>query len=256
MEFAIIRTFEHVADEVVGGILSTFLITPSEIAHRKDKIHDRKSYPKWRGRAFPFMADMRGNVIARSITLTGLVENSKMTSSDIVGGTITGALIRTSTSGARVEMDAKGWRTYDSSGRERISINANDQFGMNAISFAKSDGSGAGTINGGDTVFQMYSFGDMLLAALNGGRLFLGSGGGFVDFSGATVLGLTIDSVSNLRSTISAIQSSTANSATKGTSTGSAGPYNCGIPIGTKLATDSGGYYTWEGVPAHTHTQQ
>ncbi len=58
-----------------------------------------------------------------------------------------------STSGARIEIDRNGWRTYDSAWRERISINANDSYGMNAISFAKSNGGGTGTINGGDTVF-------------------------------------------------------------------------------------------------------
>ncbi len=43
--------------------------------------------------------------------------------------------------------------------------------------------------------------------------------------------------------------------ATKGADTGSAGPFNCGIPIGTVFKDVNGVPYTWQGVPAHTHTQ-
>lgn len=43
--------------------------------------------------------------------------------------------------------------------------------------------------------------------------------------------------------------------ATSGASTGSGGGANAGIPIGTKLAIDGGGYVVWNGVPSHSHTQ-
>ncbi|WP_340397807.1 hypothetical protein NST50_05345 [Paenibacillus sp. FSL E2-0202] len=43
--------------------------------------------------------------------------------------------------------------------------------------------------------------------------------------------------------------------ATSGASTGSGGGANAGIPIGTKLAVDGGGYVVWNGVPSHSHTQ-
>ncbi|MEK4142130.1 hypothetical protein NST48_14335 [Paenibacillus sp. FSL M7-0547] len=43
--------------------------------------------------------------------------------------------------------------------------------------------------------------------------------------------------------------------ATSGVSTGSGGGANAGIPIGTKLAVDGGGYVVWNGVPSHSHTQ-
>lgn len=42
---------------------------------------------------------------------------------------------------------------------------------------------------------------------------------------------------------------------TKGTETGSAGPFNGGIPIGTQLMTAGGGTVTWVGIAAHSHTQ-
>lgn len=43
--------------------------------------------------------------------------------------------------------------------------------------------------------------------------------------------------------------------AASGASTGSGGGANAGIPIGTKLAIDGGGYVVWNGVPSHSHTQ-
>lgn len=46
-----------------------------------------------------------------------------------------------------------------------------------------------------------------------------------------------------------------ATKATAGISTGSSGGANAGIPIGTKLAVDGGGYVVWNGVPPHSHTQ-
>ncbi|WP_342440022.1 hypothetical protein NSS79_15450 [Paenibacillus sp. FSL L8-0436] len=43
--------------------------------------------------------------------------------------------------------------------------------------------------------------------------------------------------------------------ATLGASTEPAGGANAGIPIGTKLTVDGGGYVVWNGVPSHTHMQ-
>lgn len=41
----------------------------------------------------------------------------------------------------------------------------------------------------------------------------------------------------------------------KGTQTGSAGSANGGIPIGTVFKDVNGVSYTWQGIPAHSHTQ-
>ncbi|MEK8206772.1 hypothetical protein NST41_14360 [Paenibacillus sp. FSL L8-0696] len=46
-----------------------------------------------------------------------------------------------------------------------------------------------------------------------------------------------------------------ASKANAGASTGSGGGANAGIPIGTKLALDGGGYVVWNGIPSHSHTQ-
>lgn len=50
------------------------------------------------------------------------------------------------------------------------------------------------------------------------------------------------------------LQNALDSKATAGGSTGSAGPYNCGIPIGANVMTTAGNF-TWGGVPSHTHTQ-
>ncbi|GAA0840450.1 hypothetical protein GCM10008915_35940 [Bifidobacterium pullorum subsp. gallinarum] len=152
----------------------------------------------------PFQVKMNGDVIARSITLTGQIENSSMQSSEITGGTITGALLRTAASGARVEIDLRGWRTYDSSNRERISINTDNTYGMNAIEFNKASGARSGSINGGDTLFQIQANNDMFL--MSTGTIYTQ---GNVSFSGGSVSGLTLpmSSVTGLVSEINALWS-------------------------------------------------
>jgi phage minor structural protein len=152
----------------------------------------------------PFQVKMNGDVIARSITLTGQIENSKMQSSEITGGTITGALLRTAATGARVEIDLRGWRTYDSSNRERISINTDNTYGMNAIEFNKASGARSGSINGGDTLFQIQANNDMFL--MSTGTIYTQ---GNVSFSGGSVSGLTLpmSSVTGLVSEINALWS-------------------------------------------------
>nr|WP_256989823.1 phage tail protein [Paenibacillus sp. VTT E-133280] len=149
----------------------------------------------------PFQVAMNGDVIARSIKLTGEIDNSKMYSSEIEGGVITGALIRTANTGARVEMDSRGWRTYDLSNIQRIGIISNSAYGMSAIEFNNSLGNSVATINGGDTVFSIYSKTDMIISAVNR-RLSLQ---GYVDFSSADVEGLGISSITGLQAEIASL---------------------------------------------------
>ncbi|CAM3235008.1 hypothetical protein HP548_01170 [Paenibacillus taichungensis] len=105
----------------------------------------------------PFRVDMAGNVVARSIKLTGQIDNSTMLSSliqasrivgnEIEGGTITGALIRTATGGRRVELDVQGFRSYDASGRTRIQIATTEDATAAAIIWRDTNGSSVGEIN-------------------------------------------------------------------------------------------------------------
>ncbi|WP_068616617.1 phage tail protein [Paenibacillus tuaregi] len=209
----------------------------------------------------PFRVDMAGNLTANKLTANSAqINTSNLSAStwkdgyfsgnitavgEITGGTITGALLRTSTSGARVEIDARGWRTYDSGGRQRISINTNDSYGMSAISFATSSGGGSGTINGSDSGMQLYSYGSMLIAALSGGTVqFQGT----VDFSNASPVGLTIDSVKDLRLLLSG-------KVDKGASTQptTAGAHNHGIRDGAQFKAIDGTVYTWNAYDGFTH---
>lgn len=189
----------------------------------------------------PFRVYMNGDVVARSITLTGQIENSTMVSS-----TITGGLIRTAASGARVEMDSTGWRTYDVTGRERISINANDTYGMSGITFMRAVSGASGTINGGDSFFQITSLVDMLLAAPGRYVYFNGT----VDFSNANgVIGITMSSINGLSSALS-------QKADRGVSTTSTtvAAHNHGIPDGTVLRTADGGTVTYRAYAGDTHS--
>lgn len=188
----------------------------------------------------PFRVGMNGHVVARSIELTGQIENSQMESS-----TITGGLIRTAASGARVELDSRGWRTYDAAGRERISIDANDYYGMSGISFNTSGGGGAGTINGGDTLFSVLSGNDMMISALSGTIYFQGR----VSFQDASLSGISIASISGLSSELN-------KKADKGVNTGSVtgGSHNHGIPDGTQFKDVTGKTWTWTSYSGFTHS--
>lgn len=178
----------------------------------------------------PFRVDMKGNLVANKLTANSAqIKSSNFSDGDIIGssinvgngkftvskagsiyaeggifsgGTITGALFRTAQSGARVETDYRGWRTYDANGRERISINIDDSFGMSGITFMRSSGGGSGVINGGDSYFQITSVIDMLLSAA-GNRIYLS---GAVEFLGS-VYGLSISSISGLQSELSNLRS-------------------------------------------------
>lgn len=229
VEFAARRTFEYVADEVVGGYLTMFIIQPEGVVSSRCVIRDRKPVRWLRDLSIPIHADMQGNAVLNKLTANSAnilssnikdgsivgssinVGNGKFTVSSagdvytqggvFVGGTITGALLRTAASGARVEVDAQGWRTYDSSGRQRISINSNDAQGMSAINFAGTNG-GGGYVNGGDSVFSIITTNDMLIAALGGNLTIQGN----VNFSGS-VSGIGISSISGLQTRLNSIDS-------------------------------------------------
>lgn len=58
-----------------------------------------------------------------------------------------------------------------------------------------------------------------------------------------------------LQQEITTLQNAISSKANSGVSTGSAGPFNGGIPIGTQLMVAGGGTVTWAGIAAHSHTQ-
>lgn len=173
---ALIRhVFESLAGTDIGGELTLYVMDTqgAELVSR-EKIKEAIAYP---------------------------VIDFQACASSLTGGTIIGAVIRTSDSGARYEVDSTGWRTYDSSNRQRISINANDQYGMSAIQFAGTNG-GGGYVNGGDSLFSIVTTNDMLIAALGGNLTIQGN----VNFSGS-VSGIGINTISGLQTRLNSIDS-------------------------------------------------
>lgn len=170
------------------------------------------TYRLWVGAADPtaaaFSVDKLGNVILSSATLAGYVPTGgaltdigpgnitgtyisagsittpKLSATAIDGMTITGALVRTSSSGARVQMNSStdALEVYDSSGVKRVLLDSDE------ITFINSGGATRGGIIANTTEVYLY--------ALNGGNLQLESIG-----SGFTVLFKIAGSVSGYFST-------------------------------------------------------
>ncbi|MEK4328902.1 phage tail protein [Paenibacillus sp. FSL R7-0312] len=101
-------TGRGIAAEVIAGVLGNFVRMEIGEGNNITKINPSgisAGHADWA--SAPFRVDMAGNVVARSITLTGLIEESTMTYSDIIAGTVTGAMFRTAAPGIypRVEID-------------------------------------------------------------------------------------------------------------------------------------------------------
>ncbi|MCY9532989.1 phage tail protein [Paenibacillus alvei] len=128
--------------------------------------------------AAPFRLDMKGNLIANSLTANyakifasdfrdGEIVGSSINigsgqftvdrngnmyagngrfRGEIDGTTFTGGLIRTSASGRRIELDQRGFRAVDASGTSRISIQTDSDQGIAGIGFNDSYGSWQGQI--------------------------------------------------------------------------------------------------------------
>ncbi|MBY0158186.1 hypothetical protein H0178_20715 [Cytobacillus firmus] len=127
--------FEHFSGGEIGGELDLYEVS-------------------YRGTEYLGRQPLRETVRFTTITPE---ENSRM-SVCLTGGTVTGALIRTGSSGRRIEVDAQGLRTYDGNGQNRIRINTGSDAGVASIVFNGSNGSYAGEINsyqnGGLTLFS------------------------------------------------------------------------------------------------------
>ncbi|WP_342438152.1 hypothetical protein NSS79_02495 [Paenibacillus sp. FSL L8-0436] len=102
--------FSRVSDVNVGGKLHAFFFDGRNIIVPKSSlwIRSKTQYPTWPSDKVPSTADMAGNVVARSIKLTGemtdsevistVIRASRIIGNEIEGGTITGAKIQTSNS--------------------------------------------------------------------------------------------------------------------------------------------------------------
>ncbi|WP_342428557.1 phage tail spike protein [Paenibacillus sp. FSL L8-0158] len=154
----------------------------------------------------PFRVDMQGNVVARSIKLTGQIDNSEMNASDIKastvnastirgskligneieGGIITGALFRTAREGRRIEINSNGLTAYNSRGGESISLGQyNDGGGL----LFMDNGSRRGSVYGDQNGFHLGNMAGVYIHSTDDMVYFSGE----VDFSQATVSGLKLE---------------------------------------------------------------
>ncbi|MNW40126.1 Fibronectin type III protein [compost metagenome] len=151
-----------------------------------------------------------GNLSAAGGTFTGTLVgvngtfSGTLNAATINGGTITGAWIRTAESGRRIEIDYRGWRSYDDSNVERISINYNNNAGMGGISFFNSSRSLMGELYASGGSFSLIGQSDMLIRSMGGWLSMQGS----IDFSSANVSGLSISQISGLSNRLSQVESS------------------------------------------------
>ncbi|MMZ54919.1 Prophage endopeptidase tail [compost metagenome] len=164
-----------------------------------------------------FRVDMQGNVVARSIKLTGQIDNSEMNASDIrastvnastirgskligneiEGGIITGALFRTAKEGRRIEINSNGLTAYNSRGGESISLGQyNDGGGL----LFMDNGSPRGSVYGDQNGLHLGNMAGVYIHSTDDMVYFSGE----VDFSQATVSGLKleVENIEGLRDTI------------------------------------------------------
>ncbi|MGR6763213.1 phage tail spike protein [Paenibacillus sp. T2-29] len=173
----------------------------------------------------PFRVDMQGNVVARSIKLTGQIDNSEMNASDIrastvnastirgskligneiEGGIITGTLFRTAKEGRRIEINSNGLTAYNSSGGEAISLG---QYANGAALLFMDNGSPRGSIFGDSDGFHVGNMGGVYIKSTDDMVYFQNE----INFTDATVSGLKlgVENIENLGDTIRELRNDTA----------------------------------------------
>ncbi|WP_018755211.1 phage tail spike protein [Paenibacillus terrigena] len=214
----------------------------------------------------PARIDMQGNAVFNKLTANsaqintsnvngstwkdGYFTGNVTAQGEITGGTITGALIRTAASGQRIELDASGLYAKDSSNRIRVSIAQSGKYGVAGVELSDESGSFRGGVYG---VYEGLYLEAPKMMNLYSPRIAMN---GFVDFGNASVSGISKSSITGLDTELTSIRLQIDGKASKGSQTDSAGPYNCGIPIGTQFKSTDGAVYTWAGVPSHSHNQR
>ncbi|MEK5181725.1 phage tail protein [Paenibacillus odorifer] len=147
-----------------------------------------------------FTVDTAGNMRATSGDFSGFISASSITGTDITGGTVTGSLIRTSPSGERIEVSAAGLRSFDTSGRRRVSISNDGNLGFSGIELWAPSGTVKGGLYADDNLFFLNGMGALQIFSFTDRVHFAGT----VDFSNTTsVYGLKLASVDGLDSALS-----------------------------------------------------
>jgi len=105
-----------------------------------------------------FTVTSGGIMSATSGRFSGDIVASTVRGTDIEGGTVTGAILRTAAAGRRIEQSADGFRAYDSGNTARVRINTSTDSSIASLGFYGSGGGFAGELNsyqnGGLTIFS------------------------------------------------------------------------------------------------------
>jgi phage minor structural protein len=166
-----------------------------------------------------FVVNTNGSVFAADGTFTGTInaksgtfEGPIYSRGEIIGGTITGAILRTAVSGRRIEVNESGLRTFDSNNQNRIRMNTGSDSGISAISFFSSRGAFAGEINSYDSQEGLNIISnDITIGSSNTGNPIVLSGAveflGNVNFNyGVSGLNLKIQDISGLKAELDTIR--------------------------------------------------
>ncbi|MCR8656925.1 prophage endopeptidase tail family protein [Paenibacillus endoradicis] len=215
----------------------------------------------------PFRVNMAGQLTASQANITGTIHATGGTFSGgivatgtITGGTIYGAKISTGTAYPLAEMSAteKLFRVMLSA-TNFAEFNSDYSLSSQRVAslrFVKDSDQltiGYGAASSGQ--MGIYSNKTLILGGLAGVyavRMDVGDWSLLFNNSNGRTLQQELNALtSSIGSLITAINGK----ADSGASTGLAGPYNAGIPIGTQLMKGDGTTVTWNGIPAHSHTQ-
>ena len=205
-----------------------------------------------------FSVNTSGHMIAVGGEFSGEISATIFTGGQIYGTVITGALIQTSESSyPRAEMSStdkmfKVAQSLTKYAEFRANYNAAGGATVPALRFVNgSDYMDVGGIGPGG-IFGIHGYNDIYLLAYGKINQFLTDFNSWSSIRNASTGRSMQQELDSLTAAINSLASAVA---TKGVSTGSAGPYNAGIPIGTQLMKGDGNTVTWNGIPLHTHTQ-
>lgn len=128
---------------------------------------------------------------------------------EAIDSTITGSLIRTAEYGQRIEMDQLGLRAFDAFNVSRIEIYPVDTHNYYQLGFRGQSGRNEGVISGTDGQMNLMAWNKLAFGGDMGiyttGMLYVQDGmhvRGSVDFTGASISGLTISDIQGLQSAL------------------------------------------------------
>jgi phage minor structural protein len=158
-----------------------------------------------------FVVNTNGSVFAADGTFTGTInaksgtfEGPIYSSGEIIGGTMTGALIRTASSRERIELDPNGFRFYDLYNALRVTLGTNQVADISGHTYYNSSSQSQGLIYANPDEFHVMGVNNLRLGALRG-RILLQGDVEFMNDSSVYGLSLSIQDIRGLESQLDSI---------------------------------------------------